>query len=230
MAAVTTRHGPKPFTWSYSRLKNFEACPKKHYEVDITKKAKEEESDQLMWGSQVHKAMDLRCGDKRTPLPKAMELYEPWAQKIVTPGSNYFVENSMALTKDFAPCGYFDPGVWFRAKVDLIKITGRVALIVDWKTGKIKDDSVQLALSAACVFAKFPELKAVRSEYVWLQENATTSQTFKPADMPSMWRSIWPRIEALEHAHNTTTYMAKPGGLCRSWCPVRSCPHNGANT
>jgi len=228
MAAVVTRHGPKAFTWSYSRLKNFEACPKKHYEVDIIKKAKEAERDQLLWGNQVHDALAKRC-EKDIPLPKAMTSYEPWVGRIVTPGGKIFVENNMALTAEFAPCGYFDQGVWFRAKVDLIKITGRVALIVDWKTGKITEDSIQLALSAACVFAKYPEIEAVRSEFVWLKENATTHENFRRSDMPGMWRNIWPRIMALEEAHKTTTYMAKPGGLCRNWCPVSSCPHHGSN-
>lgn len=226
MVAVTTRHGPKAFAWSYSRLKNFEACPAKHYAVDLTKKFKEEESDQLLWGNIVHAALAKRCG-QGIRLPKSMEMYEPFVQRVLTPQGNILVENDMALTKDFAACGYFDPPVWFRAKVDLIKIVGPVALIVDWKTGKVLEDSSQLALSAACVFAKFPEIKAVRSEYVWLKENATTHETFRPKDMPAMWRELWPRIQALEHAHNTTTYQAKQSGLCKNYCPVRSCPHNG---
>lgn len=227
MAALTRSFGPKAFTWSYSRLKNFEACPKKHYEVDIIKRAKEEEGEQLMWGNQVHDAMAKRCGEKRVPLPKAMERYEPWAARLVTSEGIIHVENKMALTRDFEACSFFDPNVWFRAVGDVIKINGTVGLIIDWKTGKIVEDSVQLALSAACVFAKFPELKKVRSRFVWLKDNATTDEDFTPGDMPNMWKALWPRIEALEHAHNTTTYMAKPGGLCRNWCPVSSCPHMG---
>lgn len=227
MAAITTQYGPKPFTWSYSRLKNFEACPKKHYEIDLKKSIKEEQSDQLLWGNQVHDGLAKRCGGKRTSLPKGMELYEPHAARVLTSAGNIYVENQMALTREFAACGYFDPPVWFRAKVDLIKINGRVALIIDWKTGKIVDDSCQLALSAACVFAKFPEVQKIRSQFAWLAQNAKTDEDFTRADMPGMWRGLWPRIQALEHAHNTTTYPAKPGGLCRSWCPVTSCPHHG---
>ena len=60
-----------------------------------------------------------------------------------------------------------------------------------------------------------------------LSLNATTDETFAREDMPGMWRSLWPRIQALEAAHNTTTYPARPGGLCRSWCPVNTCPHHG---
>jgi hypothetical protein len=227
--AVTVYHGSqaKPFTWSYSRLKNFEACPKKHFEVDIQKSIKEDDSDQLQWGDAVHKAMEARCGEKRTPLPDSMKDYEKWAERIVTPGGNIYVEQKLALTKDFAFCGYFERGVWFRAKGDLIKVVDDVALVIDWKTGKILEDSVQLALTAACVFAKFPEVKKLRSKFIWLQHDAETVEDFTPADMPGMWQSIWPRIKALEHAHNTTSYQAKPGRLCRSWCPVRSCPYYG---
>jgi hypothetical protein len=230
MTAVTRVLGPKAFTWSYSRLKNFEACPKKHYEVDILKRAKEEESEQLGWGNRVHDALAKRCGDKRVALPPAMTRYEPWCERLVTSPGIILVEQQLALTKEFAPCGYFDANVWFRAKGDVIKINGPVALIVDWKTGKIIEDSVQLALSAACVFAKFPEIKKIRSRFAWLKDNAETDKDFTPEDMPGFWRSIWPRVEALEHAHNTTTYMAKPGGLCRNWCPVASCPHHGSQS
>ena len=48
MAVTTTFDGKavvKPFSWSYSRLKNYEACPKKHYHLDIKKDLPPEESE-----------------------------------------------------------------------------------------------------------------------------------------------------------------------------------------
>lgn len=226
MAPVTLR-GIKPFTWSYSRLKNFEACPKKHFEVDIQKSIKEEESDQLAWGNFVHAGFEKALGPERKALPQSMAMYQPWVDKVLAGDGDIYVEQKLALTKDFGACGYFDAVVWFRSKGDVVKVKGSVARIIDWKTGKIVEDSCQLALAAACVFAKFPEVKKVRSTFAWLKENAETNEDFTPADMPALWKGLWPRIEALEHAHRTTTYMAKPGGLCRSWCPVTSCPHHG---
>lgn len=102
-----------------------------------------------------------------------------------------------------------------------------MALVADWKTGKILEDSVQLALMAQCVFAHHPEVQRVRSEFIWLKEDATTRADFSREDMVKLWVSLNPRIAALEHAHNTTTYPAKPGSLCRRWCPVKACPHHG---
>lgn len=231
MKIVTTgRDGgavKKPFTWSYSKLKNFESCPKRHWHIDVAKDVQEEESEQLQWGNEVHKALAERLSKKKE-LPVPMRAYEDWCVKIESTPGELLVEQKLAITRDFGPTTFFAKDVWFRGVGDVIKINGPVALIGDWKTGKIVEDSQQLALSAACVFAHYPSVQAVRSEFIWLAEDARTSATMKRADMPAMWRNLWPRIEALEYAHNMTNYPAKPGRLCRSWCPVKVCPHHGS--
>lgn len=224
--AVTTHYSPKPFTWSYSRLKNYEACPKKHLEVDIKKRFKEEESEQLAWGNSVHKALADYI-QKGGPLPKGMEPYKRWCDMIVNGAGTNYVEQKLAITKDFTSCGYFDKDVWFRAVGDVIKINGSVGMIIDWKTGKILEDSVQLALAAACVFAEYPEVQVIRSMFVWLKEDADTREDFTRADMPGLWRVLWPRIEAMKVSHETSDYPAKQGGLCKRFCPVKSCAFNG---
>lgn len=231
MKIVTTRGGApvkKAFAWSYSKLKNFESCPKRHYHVDIAKDAKEEESEQLVWGNEVHAALAARLS-KKTPLPMPMKSYEDWCVKIEETPGELLVEQKLAINRDFGPTSWFAKDAWFRAVGDVIKLspTVAVALIGDWKTGKIVEDSQQLALSAACVFAHYPTVQAVRSEFFWLGEDARTSATMKRSDMAQMWRNLWPRIEALESAHDHTNYPAKPGRLCKRWCPVTQCPHHG---
>jgi hypothetical protein len=225
---TTSRTGApiKPFSWSYSRLKNFEVCPKRHWEIDIAKSIKEEESEELKWGNELHKAAAKHLST-RTPLPKEMAVLQPWCDKIVTGPGNIVVEQKLAITKDFAPCTFFDKAAWFRGVVDALKLLSPVALAIDWKTGKILEDSVQLALTAQCVFSHYPEIQKIRTEFVWLKHDASSRADFSRADMPALWRSLWPRIEALEQAHNTTTYPATPNRLCAKWCPVTSCPHHG---
>lgn len=231
----------KPFAWSYSRLKNFETCPKRHWHVDINKDVKEEEGEALLWGNEVHKALANRIA-KNIALPAGMDKYERWIQKVVTgqgnPGVQVFVEQQLAINADFGKTAWFpsdakragtgDP--WYRGIGDVIKIVGPVALIVDWKTGKILEDSQQLALMAACVFAHYPEVMKVRSVFVWLKDDAETKQDFHRNEMAAMWKHLWPRIEALKNAHDTTTYPAKPGPLCRRFCPVTACPHHGESS
>jgi len=230
MPTVTTTHrSGKPFTWSYSRLKNFEVCPKRHWEIDIAKNVKEEEGESLIWGNRVHKAAADFLG-KGTPLTTEFAVLAPWCARLlagVTPGSNLLVEQKLAITKEFGPTGYFDRPVWFRGVADVLLISGPVALAIDWKTGKILEDSVQLALTAQCCFAHHPEIQKIRTEFVWLKEDASSRADFAREDMPGLWRSIWHRVEALEQAFTTTTYPATPNKLCRKYCPVTSCPHHG---
>ena len=109
----------------------------------------------------------------------------------------------------------------------MLKIAGTVALAVDWKTGKVIDDAPQLALLAACIFAHHPNVMKVRSEFIWLKEDASTRKDFERDEMAGIWKGLWPRIEALKFAHETNTYPAKPGFLCRRYCPVTTCPHHG---
>jgi hypothetical protein len=138
------------------------------------------------------------------------------------------VEQKFAITEDFQPCAWFADNAWFRAIGDAITLAGPVGLIVDWKTGKILEDSSQLALSAACLFAHFPELQKVRSEFVWLAHDCNMPETYSRDSMVRMWSNIWPRIEALKSAYEKDEWPAKPSGLCRKYCLVTSCPHCGA--
>lgn len=225
--AVTTYNKPKPFAWSYSRLKNFETCPKRSWHLDIKKDIKEEESEQLRYGNDLHKALAERLSQNK-PLPPAYAQFESWAAKVGTPGGKLLVEQKLAITADFGPCEFFSKDAWYRGIGDVIKIVGPVALILDWKTGKLLEDSVQLALMAQCVFAHYPDVQKVRSEFIWLKEDATTRGDFSREDMPGLWVSLHPRVEAMKQAHETTTYPAKPGPLCRRWCPVTVCPHHGS--
>ena len=244
MSIVTSFDGsaykpkPKPFSWSYSRLKNFEVCPKRHYNVDIIKAFKEEEGEALQWGNAVHKALAMRCGPSEVALPHTMNGYEKWAARV-TSGSNHtiWVEQQLAIDENFGPTKWFANDAkragqnepWLRCIADVLKISasGKSALAVDWKTGKIIDDAPQLALLASCIFAHHPDILKVRSEFIWLKEEASTRKDFLRTDMANIWKGLWPRIEALKRAHETSDYPPKPGFLCRRYCPVTSCVHHG---
>jgi hypothetical protein len=229
MKLTTTRSGkPKAWAWSYSKLKNFESCPKRHWHVDLAKDVQEEDSEQLTYGNTLHKVIaDALSG--KAKLPDHFNHLQPWVNKVVdgaTKGS-VLVEQQLAINADFGKTGWFDNDVWFRAVADVIKIGGPVALVLDWKTGKILEDGIQLALTAATVFAHHPDIHALRTEFIWLKEDATTRADFTRADMPAMWAGVLPRVQMLKAAHDTTSYPAKPGYLCKRYCPVRQCPHNG---
>lgn len=226
MQVVTTRRKPKPFSWSFSRLKNWSSCPKRYHCVDVTKQFKEDESEILVWGNLVHEALANYVG-KSTPLPKGMEQYQTLADHVRNARGTILVEQKLAITKEFGPCSFFDNNAWFRSVADVLVINGPVAMAIDYKLGKIVEDSQQLALVAACVFAHHQDVRKIRTEFWWLKDDATSRAEFTRDDLPTIWKNILPRVAELEHAHETTTFPPKPGGLCRRYCPVTSCPHHG---
>lgn len=223
---VTTRSKPKAFAWSYSKLKNYESCPKRYYNVDVAKLVKEEESEQLQYGNALHKALAEAISGK-ADLPKPFAGFQPWVDKVTRTEGQILVEQQLAITKELGKTEWFGKDAWYRGIADVIKIVGPVAVVLDWKTGKILEDGVQLALMAQCVFAHHPEIEKIRTEFVWLKEDATTRADFTREDMVKVWAGLLPRVSTLEDAHTGANFPPKPGYLCRKWCPVESCPHHG---
>lgn len=229
-AVTTYRDGPrkKAFSWSWSKMKNFETCPKKHYEVDLAKNH-QDGGQGMEWGNQVHKAMQARLVEG-VPLPPEMLDYEFWAAKVrgkldASPTAKLLVEQKYAVNSQFVKTGYFAPDAWYRGIGDALVLDAPAALIVDWKTGKVQEESMQLALLAQCVFSHYPEIHMVVAKFIWLKEGAETVETFTRADMLRVWPGLLDRVGHMERAAVNMDYPPKPSGLCKAFCPVASCPY-----
>lgn len=216
----------KPFTWSFSKLKNYETCGHRHNEVDNLKNFSDAGGEALEWGNSVHKSMADTLG-KNIPLPVEMQSYQKWVDPVKAGPGILLVEQKYAITREFEKTTYFAPNVWYRGIGDVVRLDGPVGLVLDWKTGAIKSDSVQLMLMAQCLFSHFPELQRVRSEFIWLAEDTHTHEVFSREDMADGWIGLLDRVGLLENAYNTGIYSMKPGGLCRKYCPVKSCQFHG---
>ena len=225
---------PRRFSWSYSRLKNFETCAYRHQQVDLEKTVADQEGPELLDGNEAHDA--LAKAITGTPLPSKLAKYQPWVDRLTSKGNDtIYVEQKLALTETHEASEFFGNAAWFRGVIDYLKLVetskGVVALMVDWKTGKRVEDSVQLALFAAMVFAHYPQVAKVRTEFVWLKEGTdldhTTREDFTRADMDDLWLALDERIEALKYAWEQGAYPPNPGRLCRKYCPVVHCEYHG---
>lgn len=214
------------FAWSFSKIDAFEGCPKRYYEYSVAKSVKDTDTSNMDWGNKVHDAMRDSLKFNK-PLPEDMAPYQKWADRVLAGPGELFVEQKYGLTKDFSPCAYFAPIVWYRGIADAVRIWDNVGLAIDWKTGKKKDGKIQLGLMALCLFQYYPKMQVVRTEYIWLNEDDTTTEVFKRSDMPHLITELMPRVDALEWAHKNMTFPPKPSGICVRWCNVVSCPFHG---
>lgn len=217
----------KAFSWSYSKLKNYRTCPKRYYLIDVAKKYQEDfTGEALKWGKQVHTAFEQRVRDDKA-FPKGMEEFEDAAQKLLIMPGKKMVEQQLAIRQDLSPCDWFAKDAWFRSIADFLCVNGPVAVAIDYKTGKILEESEQLALMAECVFAHYPEVQAVRTEFWWLKDDAATREDFRRVNRKDTWRKILPEVMTLKQAHDTMNFPARSSGLCRKHCIVKECPHYG---
>lgn len=218
----------KAFSWSFSRIKNYETCPRRYHEIDVLKNFKEAKSKELQDGFLVHDAMAKRIADGIT-LPSNMP-FEKWALYAMQGPGTVGVEEEIAITSEFKPCAYFDKilPVWLRAKIDVLKISGRDAHIIDWKTGQVKPDMTQLMLAALCVMVHYPKVFNIKAELVWLGYNTSTLKEFTVDELVEWWvNQMAKRVKGLKEAHEHNSFPPHQSGLCKRWCVVASCEHCG---
>lgn len=220
--------------WSYSSWSAYQTCPRQFYELKIAKSVSEPKSKQIIWGEEVHKALEDKA-KKGAPVPTSMKHMEPIVQRILdAPGENH-AEIELACTIDLKPCGFWDDDAWVRGKGDLLKLNGSKGAAFDYKTGKRKPNSLQLDLMAILSFAKFPQLLDISTCFIWFQEPAKpTIAKYHRDRVPALLEQFIPGVEDMEWSMAEDVWPAKPSGLCRpnprtgfAGCPCVTCPYNG---
>jgi len=217
-------------TWSYSRIKSFETCPKQFYHEKILKEYPYVETRAMKYGTEFHKVAEDFVRDG-TPVPEEFRFTQKVLDNLAAREGTKHLELKMGLTIDLEPCAFFAKNVWFRGVVDYLSIDGGTARVVDYKTGKSAKyaDPDQLELMALTVFKHFPEVTDVRGALLFVIANSLVTDTYTTSDQ-SRWAKWVSRVNALQTAVDTGVWNPKPSGLCRKHCPVVECSHNGANS
>lgn len=227
-------NGKKEFATSYSKIKNFETCPRRYYTIDIMKQYVEK-SAQLDRGNRLHEAMKQRV-QSEIPLPREFSYMEKWAEKLtkeIHPLQIIQCELQLACTRDMKPVGYWERSVFMRTKIDYLQLVPSskpgafLCQIVDYKTGAPKDDDLQLAINAAVVLANYQDVIGIKSGFLYTEHGDTREFTYTRPSLGGIWREVLRRVGAQEQAHIEDNFPPKPCGLCREYCPVLSCEFHG---
>lgn len=205
--------------WSYSSLTAFETCPRRYKLTRITKEVVEPPYDHRAHGNDLHKAVELAVKGEE-PMPAKYKQYIPIVEMVrATEGAKH-VEQKFGITSSFASTTFFGKDVWLRGVIDLNVIRKKIAITLDWKTGKVKNDNDQLKLFAAATFTMYPFIETVHTGYAWLAHGQMTTEKFERADLPHIWQEFIPRVRRVDAAAQSGEYPPRPSGLCQKWCPV----------
>lgn len=210
-------------SWSYSRLTEWEKCPFKamckHFAK--IKEPEPEPGSPLFHGKEAHQAAEDYLNHKIRGVPKLLCLFtnefEQLRKKHPQP------EYELALTTKWEPTGWFDAAAWLRIKIDVLWTQGSTIHIVDYKTGKIREEQEdQLELYAVGAFSMLPA-PAVAGVSLWYLDQGET----RPLEGEKLYdgltesaglRRKWEKRVAPMLAD--TAFVPKPGNHCR-WCHLQ---------
>jgi hypothetical protein len=220
--------------WSWSTLQAYETCPRQYYERYILKAYKEPESEHLVWGNAVHKALEISVSTG-VALPENMVRWTQLADKLHNAPGTKYCEVKTAVNERLLPTDFFGHDCWNRGVDDLLIINGSNGMSLDYKTGKEGKLSDQLAIGAARAFAKFPQLQKIDSAFAWLSTGKYSRAIYTREDVPGIWERMQPRVAKMLWSMQHNVWPMNPSGLCKRskkpgstymGCPAANCPNS----
>lgn len=237
----------KQISWSWSRLDCFEQCPRKFQGTYITKDFPKPdfEAAHFAKGKAAHFLMEEHfktgCDLKQTVYkymddrgkmhytihagPSVIQQFNfdfRFLDKFcatINKATQVIPEMQVTFGVRMNELSWFDKKAWCRVIFDLLIIVGDFALVIDWKSGKVKPYSDQLKLFAGAVMTKYPQVKQVLTAYVWLEHpnQAPVWAEYSTLDHEAIWMEFGDRAELIQLANESGNWPAKKNMFC-GWC------------
>ena len=127
------------------------------------------------------------------------------------------VEGEIAVDRSFAPVPYKSKDAWLRGKIDVRLTRGDKALVIDWKTGKVRPDKIQADVYTAMIqHVEKVEKVDFRLVYVDQKQVVPLTRDNKAAE----------RVTTLiKKVENDQDHLPQPSWLCR-FCDFTACRYN----
>jgi hypothetical protein len=216
---------PRPF--SFSSLSTFANCPEQfHHRYVLKDLPPEVETKEQVYGTDTHLHFQHRL-ENSTPLPEHLKAHEAKMQQMLGQDGIFWCEEKVGLSKRLQPCRWEDPDILWRGIIDwrLVDAASQTATLVDFKTGKVKPKWDQLAMFAIHTFAHFPNVELVNAQFYWTQTGETSKKVWSRAEVNELWLMFAGDLKQYIEAFKTDVWQMRPSGLCRGWCPVKTCIH-----
>jgi len=217
--------------WSYSSLKLFDTCPRKYEAERITKEVPFTDSAATIYGKEFHLACEEFIRDGK-PLDPRFEWMRGKLETLNNLPGDKHCELKLGVKKEdgkLVACDFFDAGVWFRGVADLVIVDGAKGYVLDYKTSKSSKyaDLKQIALMSAALFLKFPQLERIKGALLFAVAEDLVRAEYTRENALNIFADLHETLALREASYYTNVFNEKPNGLCRRFCGVSDCPHNG---
>jgi hypothetical protein len=214
--------------WSFSSLKTFQQCPRKYYHTKVAKDIQEPDTKATLYGKSAHTAAEEFVRDGKD-VPEAFDYMKPTLEQLNSIEGEKLCEVKLGLTKDLESCEFSAPNVWWHGIADLVVINEakKLAYSVDYKTSKSARyaDVAQLDLVACGLFAKFPQIKRIRSALLFVVSKEFVKAEHHVEMVPKYIQKSANDVARIEAALENGVWNPVSGPLCK-FCSVDECEYN----
>ena len=211
--------------WSHTMLQDLSNCLWKGYRKYVAKDLpKEKKSPEQELGIRVHQAFETAINKRDvSSLPEA---YRHLAEPMVA--MNARAEVKYGVSRDGEPAEFFGRP-WGRGVLDVIMVNSgtapaTAAILFDWKTGKVREDSRELMAQSYLLQVNYPSIKTVKGAYVWLVENRL-GEMHDLTNTDRWLAGTRATLAKAQEALDSGVWPKSPNPLC-GWCPCKDCEHN----
>lgn len=209
---------------TYSLYNTFENCPHKAWHTYVLRDIPYVETKERKWGNDVHAALEKRIRNG-VALPDTMQAAEPVAAQIANlPHVEIDAELYIGMTAEGRHCPARSSDVWFRGKIDCVVRLETSAWIVDWKTGKVREEPFELETNALLLKCNYPEIENVVANYFWLQQGAPGIR-YTCNNHARTFAKLQALRSEMEGYDKAGEWPKRKNPLC-GWCDVMACEHN----
>jgi PD-(D/E)XK nuclease superfamily len=204
--------------WSYSFLSTYERCPRQAYAKWVSKTMPYKESPEAAYGNLVHGEIDNCLRGKTTRLPDKLAEYQKYVDNIKSQDGLKYSEYEIGVRPDWGNTSFRARDVWGRGKIDIAIIDGDSAILLDWKTGKVREDRLELDIQAVLLNAAHPYITDIWGGYIWLKEHKMGKMYNLGVNLSDT--KEW--IETTMKKVDMEPWVAKKNPLC-PWCENSNC-------
>lgn len=216
----------KNFSFSPSAIADYISCPANYAAKRFYVTLPYVETAAMKAGTTEHHHLEMRLKNK-TPLPPGFTRGERFCRVIEASGGQVYAERQLAISRDMKFTSWFAKDAWGRCTIDVSVLFPNKVNCLDWKTGSVKEDSLQLKINACFLSLEGRDLKEYVTRYIWLKHNVTTGETFQAAQVPALWDEVLSWTHRMEEAWRQERFPERKNGLCRNWCGNTACKFCG---